>query len=1276
MIKKLLFSLLFIFHISAFAQEDCNSAITVCGNSNINYTPSGIGNINENLGGCLIWGENNSVWYKFTIATSGTLTFDLTPTGPVDYDWAIYGPNANCNSLGFPIRCNASGNLGSTGMNLTNTNTSSAGGNTNRYCKYMDVVAGQTYFLYIDNWSPTVFTFNLTWGGTATFVSPFTNTTTAPNPFTPPGTAGPNANSPREIGICGNTATFNFNTLSAGIINGNPNFTVNYYNNANNAATGTNPITTPTTVNTTTTYYYSISYQDPNNPTSTVSSCKQTNAIVFKDRSLTSSISSSTTKLCPGGSIILTSNHATGNTWSTGETTPSITVTTPGTYTLTSTNGVCTSPQASINITQDTDANPQISGNLILCEASSTILTATSTGTGNTYLWSTGATTAAINVTTPGTYTVTVKTLANCQYTKSVTVIQGVVPVAQNATLSNCSNTTTAVFNLTTAEPNISTTPGVTFDYYVNQADAIAGNTSTITTPTTFTSGNAIIYVRVKSTTCAKVVTLQLNVTQLSAPTITSSSTTICFGGNVTLTSSATTGNTWSNGATTQTITVTTGGTYSAVVSNGICTSAPTSVTLTTEGDPNLQISGNLISCGSPSNLTATSNGTGNTYVWSTGATGNIISVSTPGTYTVTLTTPANCQYTKSMTVTQGAVPVTQNTSLSLCSSSNTGTFNLVSAQPNISTSPGVTFSYYQNQADALAENGNTIPVPTTYTSGNIIIYVLVKTGSCSRIAELQLIVNLKPIPTITSSSNIICNNNPVTLTSNFATGNTWSNGATTQTITITTPGTYTLIHNNGTCTSEPVSINITQGINPNVQISGTLTFCEGTSTTLTATANGTGNTFLWSNGANTATATINTPGIHTVTVTTPDGCQYTKSVTTIMDPAIIVNINAPGEINCTNTQITLNATLSTYQPGATFLWTATGGGNIVSGGNTLTPIVNNAGTYTLTITSATVNGCTKQASVNVIKNTTPPIINISAIKTTICKGESTTLTAIGASTYNWTGITGNGSTQTVSPTTTTTYTVTGIGANGCAAANPATITITVVPEITSTLHSIEICKGDKGVLDAGAGPNYTYIWNTGATTQTINTTTVGTYTVIISNGVCSKTFTATVGYIVTPEIKEITYNNNLLTIIIKNTGTLPVEYSIDNGVTWQNSNVFSVMKNTQYSIKVKYQGATCETSTEYYTFFMANVITPNSDGKNDVIDFSEISKYGNFEGGIFDRYGKTVFKASPKTPIWDGKYIGRPLPTETYWYKLSWEDRITKKPVQISGWVLLKNRD
>lgn len=1046
MLKKLFICLLTAFFAYTSAQEDCVTAITICGNSNINYTPGGIGNINENLGSCLS-GENHSVWYKFTVATSGTLTFDLVPTGPVDYDWAIYGPNVTCANKGNAIRCNAAGTYGSTGMNMTNTNTSSGAGNTNPYCRYMDVVAGQTYYLYIDNWSTTVYTFNLTWGGTATFASPFTNSAIAPNPFTPPGTPGATASAPREIGICGNSATFNFGSLSAGILNGNSNFTVTYFNSANNAATGSNPITTPITVNTGTTYYYNINYQDPNNQNNPINACKQTNAIVFKNKGLNASITASATKLCPNGNIVLTSSNTTGNTWSTGETTPSITVTAPGTYTLTSTNGICTSPQASVTITQDTDHNVQISGILTLCENTSTTLTATSAGTGNTYLWSTGATTPAITVSAPGTYTVTVKTPGNCYYTKSVTVVQGLIPAAQNAALTICSGNTVATFNLTAAQPNISTTPGVTFGYYISQADAVAGNANTISSPAAYLSGNTTVYVRVQSGVCAKVVSLQLNVTQLSIPVISGTSSVICFGGSVTLTSSAATGNNWSTGATTQSITVTSGGTYSLTVSNG-------------------------------------------------------------------------------------------------------------------------------------------------------------------------------------------------------------------------------------TCTSNPVYFTVTQYADPNVQITGNLHFCEGFPTLLTATANGTGNTFLWSNGTASPTANIGAAGTYTVTVTTPNGCQYTKSATVTMDPAIVVNINSPGQINCTTSQITLNATASVYQPGAKFLWTATGGGTIISGANTLTPVVSTAGVYTLTITSATPNGCQNQGSVTVIKNITPPVISVSASKISICKGESVILTATGAATYTWTGLPGSGTTQTVSPVSTTTYTVSGTGDNGCIASNSATVTVTVVPEISSSLHDIEICKGDKGILDAGTGPNYTYVWSTGATTQTINPNTAGAYTVTISNGVCSKIFKATVGYITTPEISDIIHNNNILTIIVKNNGNGPLEYSIDNGISWQTSGTFTVLRNTRYSIKVRNRGATCYTYAEYYTFFMPNVITPNSDGKNDLIDFSEISKYGSFEGGIFDRYGKNLFKLSTKTPVWNGKDSGRSLPTGTYWYRLQWEDRVSKQSVKVSGWILLQNRD
>ncbi|MBQ0151299.1 MAG: T9SS type B sorting domain-containing protein [Chryseobacterium sp.] len=1048
--KNLLLVLFFLSHF-LYSQQDCESALNLCGNSNVNYSPIGYGNTNEYLGGCMSnTQEHNSVWYKIQIATSGTLTFVITPNAPADYDWSIYGPNLSCANKGNPIRCNAAGTYGTTGLNFTSTNTSSAGGSLVPFCKYLDVIAGETYYIMIDNWVGNGFSqispFSLTWGGTATITDPFASSITAPHPFVAPGTTNIDPTLPNEIPICTPTLNYNFTSLSAGILNNNTNFTVTYHTTANDALTGINPLPSPYLVNAFSTYYYSIAYNDPTNPGNT-STCRQTGMFKFKYEILQAQISAPTPVLCPGGNIVLTSNQPTGNIWSTGATTQSITVTTPGTYSLTYNNGVCTSLPTSVSIIQDTNPNVQITGNLTICD-SPTQLTASATGIGNTYSWSTGATTSSISVTTAGTYTVTVKTPGNCLYQKTVTVVQGTIPTVNNSSLSVCTNATTAQFNLNSAQNNLSTTAGVTFDFYANQADALAGNTNTIANPNNYTSGNAIIYVRVKS-------------------------------------------------------------------------------------------------------------------------------------------------------------------------------------------------------------------------------------AACFKIAELQLIVNPKPNPTITSSALLICNNSPVTLTSSLPTGNTWSTGATTQSIIVTTPGTYTLTNNNGICTSDIVSTTLAGGVDPNTQISGNLSFCEGGSTTLTASTVSTGNTFTWSNGATGNTITVSAGGVYTVTTTTPSGCQFQNSVTVTMDPPIVVTINTPLEINCTNTQVTLNASSSTYPAGSTFLWTASAGGNIVSGATTLTPIVNTAGTYTLKITSSSPLGCNKQASVTVTKNITPPTITVTAPNLSICSGDSITLTASGATTYTWTGMPGNGNTQIVSPTTTTTYTVTGIGANGCPATSSSTITITVVPKITTTLPNILICKGETAILDAGASPNYTYIWSTGATTQTISTGIAGTYSVIINNGACSKTLNVIVSYIVTPEITDIVYDNKTLTIKVKHIPNQNLEYSIDGGITWQTSNIFTnVFKNTDYPIKVRNRGELCETSLDYYTFFMANVITPNSDGINDVIDFSELKRFGDYEGSLFDKYGKSIFKISNKTPIWDGKYLGRSLPTDSYWYKLLWHDKVTKKPVEISGWILLKNRD
>lgn len=318
---------------------------------------------------------------------------------------------------------------------------------------------------------------------------------------------------------------------------------------------------------------------------------------------------------------------------------------------------------------------------------------------------------------------------------------------------------------------------------------------------------------------------------------------------------------------------------------------------------------------------------------------------------------------------------------------------------------------------------------------------------------------------------------------------------------------------------------------------------------------------------------------------------------------------------------------------------------------------------------------CSKMVTLTLQKEATP-VAQLAATKVRICAGESTTLTASNGVTYQWTTLSGTGATQTVSPTQTTTYSVYAIGAQGCKSLQPASITIEVVPAIVSNLSGGMICQGDVITLDAGTGPNYSYLWNTGDTTQTISVGTPGTYSVTITNGVCSKVFTTQVIQAIIPEIINVNYNENgTMVLTASNPSNGPLEYSIDNGLTWQNSNTFvNVPRNIVVSIRVRVKKTSCVGFLEYFTFVIQNVITPNGDNVNDIIDFRGINQYKDFKASIFDRYGKEVYKASSLQPYWDGYFQGKRLNTSSYWYQVSFEDPASKKPAVKTGWILLKN--
>ena len=124
----------------------------------------------------------------------------------------------------------------------------------------------------------------------------------------------------------------------------------------------------------------------------------------------------------------------------------------------------------------------------------------------------------------------------------------------------------------------------------------------------------------------------------------------------------------------------------------------------------------------------------------------------------------------------------------------------------------------------------------------------------------------------------------------------------------------------------------------------------------------------------------------------------------------------------------------------------------------------------------------------------------------TACAGDPITVTASGASTYQWSG--GLGSGATVHPTVSGTYTVTGTNASGCSGTAVAYVTVNPAPSVTINGNT-SICSGASTTLTAGGAS--TYQWSNNSTATSINVSTGGTYTVTGTANGCSATASVTV---------------------------------------------------------------------------------------------------------------------------------------------------------------------
>ncbi|MBK9981589.1 MAG: SBBP repeat-containing protein [Saprospiraceae bacterium] len=347
----------------------------------------------------------------------------------------------------------------------------------------------------------------------------------------------------------------------------------------------------------------------------------------------------------------------------------------------------------------------------------------------------------------------------------------------------------------------------------------------------------------------------------IETPTITGP-TTFCQGSSITLTASTASSYLWSNGMTTQNINVSTSGNYSVTVSNASgCSAASTTITVIGNSYPpipTITAGGTTTFCqGGSVMLTAS---LANSYLWSNGATTQTITVTSSGDYKVTVSNATGCSTSSTGMTTVTVLPlpppvnVTADGPTTFCQGGS------------VILSAGAASSY-------LWSNGSTTQNITVSTSGNYTVTVMNANGCSASSTATMVTVHPLPIATITSSGPIsFCQGNSVTLTAGPASSYLWSNGSTTQNITVSSSGNYTItVMNAGGCSASSVATSVTVNPLPLVDLGVDTILQQGQQIILDAT--GPGLTYFWSTGATTPTITVNSMGTYAVTVTNSQGC-------------------------------------------------------------------------------------------------------------------------------------------------------------------------------------------------------------------------------------------------------------------------------------------------------------------------------------------------------------------------------------------------------------------
>jgi gliding motility-associated-like protein/uncharacterized repeat protein (TIGR01451 family) len=546
-------------------------------------------------------------------------------------------------------------------------------------------------------------------------------------------------------------------------------------------------------------------------------------------------------------------------------------------------------------------------------------------------------------------------------------------------------------------------------------------------------------------------------------------------------------------------------------------------------------------------------------YLWQNNTTNDTLTALTSGTYTVQVTDSNSCVKTASYTITEPTILDATVSNSTNFNGVNISCFNGNNGGAIVIPSGGIA------PYTLLWNNGSTNSNPTNLIAGNNTVTVT-DNNLCTKTVIINITQPLE-LQLTETHQNISCHNGSdgtINLSVNGGTGPytySWSNSATTQNISNLTIGTYSVTATDANGCTDTLSITLTQ---PSAPISSSEThvnvLCKGFSTgsiDLSVIGGTAPYTYLWSNGQTTQDIDTLISGQYVVVITDSKLCTFNDTVF-ISEPLNALSFTSVvTPVNCFGDSTgAINITASGGTSPYTFAWSSTATSEDIY--NLLT------GNYSVTITDT--NQCVLISSqINVPQPLAP--LSISHIVDDVnCFGGNDgaiDLTVNGGTapyTYAWS----NGQiTQDIVNLITDTFNVIVTDTNNCIIHD----SVIFVPQpaasyVLSTNNTDVLCYGfSTGAIDfsvTGGTLPYTYSWSNGQTTQDIDSLTVGSYEVIVTDSKgCKDSITTTLIQPLTPLTLSISHTDALCVGGVQGTidltatgGTGPYTYFWNNNKT------------------------------------------------------------------------------------------------------------------------------